>query len=1137
MGMVLRAHDPELGRTLAIKVLLEEHAADPEMASRFLEEARITSRLQHPGVVPIHDVGRFPDGRPFFTMKLVEGRTLAALLAARTSPAEGLQELLRAFEAVCQAIAYAHSRGVIHRDLKPANVMVGEFGEVQVMDWGVAKVIRPEELRDHAGDTSIKPPFAPSQMDQTLAGAVVGTPAYMAPEQARGEPLDERADVFGLGAILCELLTCQPPYGVVRGSSIFQLTQDRCLNDAQSRLNGCGADAELVTLARACLCESPGGRPANAGVVAGRLAAYRAGVQKRLRQAELERAAAEARSDEARAKAAAERRARRLGLGLTAAVVMVAALVTGAGWWRFAQQEAASERSAALLARSELLGGQAVGLSNDDAALERLREALALAEQAQVAAIQADEGSRARASATADRLTGEIRQLEEGRALAERLVEVRLKKEDDFNKSSADEAYRKAFLAHGLDLDQATLPSLASALRSYRPEVLVTAVAALDDLARDRRSAGKPDDMWHRPLKLAALVDQDPWRNRLRGLVLSRPPGGVLGLATLASPYAPAQGAMLTLAGLEAVARRLQLQALAAEAASHGPTSAQMLAAHLREEGMLESAIAVLRDAQHRHPGDVWLNYDLAVLLERTSPLEALRFYTAARAARPEVGHGLAHVLSRLGRVAEAVEMLREMTRLRPSVASHRICLGTALARLGRHDEARAEYEEARRLAPEMYQSHLGLGRLALARKAPREAIPLLERAVALTSDDPSPWNALGHAWQDLKQWRKAEESYRKALSLSSREIDSRFQLARVLESQGLRSAAIAEYRTILAFAPDAHEARANMGSALTETGRPAEGLLHLKKAAEGKPGDATIRKLYGQALARQGQRDEAITELRASLALDPGNAPVCNGLGGLLMEAGQPAEARGWFEKAVALDRNEPSFVYNLGNALSGLGQHAEAVACYDRALALDPTYAEALCNRGHSLRRLGRFAESAESLRLGHAEGKKRKSWPYPSAAWVEWAERLAFAEKRLPEIVSGGVASREERMAAADVCLTRGDHLSRARLIQLAHAEARPIASRPQAALAALAAASDPRLTPEASARWRGQAHAWLAAEARYLQRMAQQGDPSARAALSNLAESPVFRGVRAALEADSLPPHERKAWAALWRLITG
>ena len=141
MGVVIKGHDTDLGRDVALKVLHEELAGDPAIVARFVEEAQIGGQLQHPGIVPVYELGLMADERPFFTMKLVKGRTLSALLKQRRNLTQDRRHFLTIFEQVCQTIAYAHSRDVLHRDLKPSNVMVGAFGEVQVVDWGLAKVL------------------------------------------------------------------------------------------------------------------------------------------------------------------------------------------------------------------------------------------------------------------------------------------------------------------------------------------------------------------------------------------------------------------------------------------------------------------------------------------------------------------------------------------------------------------------------------------------------------------------------------------------------------------------------------------------------------------------------------------------------------------------------------------------------------------------------------------------------------------------------------------------------------------------------------------------------------------------------------------------------------------------------------
>jgi serine/threonine-protein kinase len=282
MGVVYRGRDPDLGGDLAVKVLRQDHASRPEMVRRFLAEAKLTAGLQHPGIAPVHAVGRVPDGRPYFTMKLIRGRTLAELLRERPDPADELPRWLMAFEQVCQAVAYAHSEGILHRDLKPVNVMVGAFGEVQVMDWGLAKALPRNGIAaasdTAAGDDGSTPPDA-GRLEVSQPGSVVGTFAYMPPEQANGQAVDERADVFGLGAILCEILTGLPPYVGLTAEAVRLQAMMGDLAGALGRLNHCGADPEQIALARSCLAREPEGRPRDGRAVAGAVAAYLAGMQ------------------------------------------------------------------------------------------------------------------------------------------------------------------------------------------------------------------------------------------------------------------------------------------------------------------------------------------------------------------------------------------------------------------------------------------------------------------------------------------------------------------------------------------------------------------------------------------------------------------------------------------------------------------------------------------------------------------------------------------------------------------------------------------------------------------------------------------------------------------------------------------
>jgi serine/threonine protein kinase len=255
-----------MGREVAIKVL------QPYVnQGLLLREVRITAQLSHPGIVPVFHVGQLPDGRGFFAMELIKGRTLEELLNGSGAPTTEHRRFLAVFEHVCQALAYAHARGVIHRNLKPSKVMVGAFGEVRLLGWGLARVTT---------ETGAAPEQAnPSVAETGLAAFqnVVGTPLYMPPEQARGEVADTRSDVFGLGGILCAILTGEPPF------TPHSTTRDLILRVARgdlaetfARLDACGADPELIALAKLCLSPNRADRPVDAAEVARAVAVYRA---------------------------------------------------------------------------------------------------------------------------------------------------------------------------------------------------------------------------------------------------------------------------------------------------------------------------------------------------------------------------------------------------------------------------------------------------------------------------------------------------------------------------------------------------------------------------------------------------------------------------------------------------------------------------------------------------------------------------------------------------------------------------------------------------------------------------------------------------------------------------------------------
>lgn len=296
MGRILIALDNAVGREVALKELLPgkgsagtlpTSSTTPELVERFLREAKITGQLEHPNIVPVYEIASREDGTVFYSMKLVRGKTMAHRLQAiqrdgsltdQQKLAQRLQ-LLDAFTDVCNAIAYAHSRGVIHRDLKPANIMLGDFGETLVLDWGLARVQGQEEKTVQRKGLA---EFSPSLLQddtsaRTLDGAVLGTPAYMPPEQARGEldKVDERSDVYALGAMLYEILSGRPPFEGTNAQTV--LARVLVLEPDPLKQTAPLAPPDLVSLADKAMARDRAQRLDSATAFAREVTAFRDG--------------------------------------------------------------------------------------------------------------------------------------------------------------------------------------------------------------------------------------------------------------------------------------------------------------------------------------------------------------------------------------------------------------------------------------------------------------------------------------------------------------------------------------------------------------------------------------------------------------------------------------------------------------------------------------------------------------------------------------------------------------------------------------------------------------------------------------------------------------------------------------------
>jgi serine/threonine-protein kinase len=1087
-GVVYRVSDPELNRPLAIKVLRSELRADPDAVRRLLEEAQVTGQLQHPGIVPVHAVGLLPDGRPYFAMKLVQGRTLASLLAQRPAPGHDLPRFLEIFHLVCQAVAYAHSRGVIHRDLKPANVMVGAFGEVQVMDWGLAKVLSaevpgraasPSEPGEGGGETgdSVHTVRTEAAGLSSTAGLVVGTFPYMAPEQAKGwvERLDRRADVFGLGAVLCETLTGQPPYTAVTRGKLQMMAETGDLADAFGRLDRSGADAELIALAKDCLAPDRERRPGDAGAVAGRLAAYLAGVQERLRRAELEQAAAEARAGEARATARAERRARRLTAGLAVALLAAVGLVMGGGLW-LQHQRAERQTEEARQAEALRRGVQA--------ALEqaiRLRQAGHFAESREVL-----QHARERLGTDGpDDLCRQVDQALADTGLAKRLDAARQRALTELGGGKVDFAgaakeYAAALKEAGLGREGEGAEVVAARVRASA--VWAEVVAALDDWASI--AGDGPRRAWL--LAVARAADPDPRRNRLRRPELWRDRAALARVARQA-PVAELSSQLVVALGRALFARS-------------------------------KDAIRLLREAQLQHPQDYWLTSGLALALHQAKKLdEAISFYRAALSLRPGPARhtSLGLTLYDAALVDLAIEQYDRALSLNPNYAPAHNNLAMALCAKDRLDQGIRHFKKAIRLDPTMAHYHFNLGKALETKGRTDEAVT----------------------------------QYREALSLDPKDVRALNNFGNTLQASGRLKEAIRNYRRAVAIDPDFASTYTNLGAALYRKGERAEAVKLFQKALDLGPTDDMAHNNLGKALHEQGRPDEAIKHFEKAIRLNPKNALPHFNLGLVLRKKGEWARALSEYRQALGLKKDYTDARLGLGNALYDMDRLDEAIRQYQKAIAIDPNLAPAHVLLGGALATVGRFAEACAATR--RCRDLLRPGDPLRARAedQLRLCQRWSLLEARLPAVFSGQYkpATAVEKVQFAWVCHATKHYAHAAELYTAAFAAnpKPPPHSQPahlykaacSAVLAAAGVGADaPRTGDQERLRLRQQALDWLRAGLTLWEKQARPGNARACAVVRDVLwawqNSPGLAGVRTKEGLAKLPDGERVAWEKFW-----
>ncbi len=861
VGVVMRSRDVDLGRDVAMKVLRDEFAENEDVLQRFIEEAQIGGQLQHPGIVPVYEMGLTKAGRPYFTMKLVKGETLAALLQERKSEPDardsrigGRLHLLHVFESVCETMAYAHSRGVVHRDLKPSNIMVGSFGQVLVVDWGLAKVKTRGGVADEREAKKSMQPLtviatvrSGSDSGGSMVGSVMGTPGYMPPEQARGdvENMNERSDVFALGAILCEILTGKPPYVGTDREMIIQAARAQ-LDGARERLHACGAEEALVSLADACLSPAPMSRPRDAGDVLAELAKHFASIETRAQLARRSATAAQIRAAEAR-------RGRRLTTSIAATVVGVVLVAGASGVWQLGERESRRATTRANVRAVMDEAEQVSGRAQIDDETQAWDEAELAARRAMRLAVAGEADDETRAAAAA--LHAKI---EESRAAARRAedsIEQRMRLIRRLNALRMDawtldprdaaERYAAAFGEYGVDPDALGRAEVISRIRDAGPQLSVRLATAMDAWAAARRRAGLSDGVYR---DIARSADDDPWRTGLRDAT------SIEDLRELAAAPDLAQ---------------LPLESLST------------LASSLAEAGDVDGAADVAATILVGHPGDLWAHSQYAIWLvsgRAARPEDAIEHSAVAVALRPDVAEAWANhawVLVSAGDYYDARAACAEAIRIDPENPLARALLGHADGLIGDRDTGVVHLEEAIVQKPELAIARSWLGRLLAkmgredaARAQFEEAVRLEPRSARALRDLARFLFETGRFGQGLRAWERS-------VAADPRYLPARLELAVALVQLGDWGGAEVHARKAVELSPSSPTHLANLALVLGMLGHREEELEIRRDLAQVSPGDALNQFLLSKVFGLLGRPDDSVSAVRRYRVLAQRNRNV----------------------------------------------------------------------------------------------------------------------------------------------------------------------------------------------------------------------------------------------------------------------
>jgi serine/threonine protein kinase/tetratricopeptide (TPR) repeat protein len=897
MGAVYMAEQSApVQRKVALKVI-KPGLDSRQVIARFEAERQALALMDHPNIARVLDAGATAPGRPYFVMELVKGVPITRYCDEHRLT---LQQRLELFVPVCQAVQHAHQKGVIHRDLKPSNVLVAEYDDrpvAKVIDFGVAKATGPK-LTERTLFTEF--------------GQVVGTLEYMSPEQAKLNALDidTRSDIYALGVLAYELLTGTTPFDARR---LRQAAFDEVLRIIREEEPPRPSTRLSTTEELPSIAANRGLEPKKlSGVVRGELDWMVMRCLEKDRNRRYETAGGLARDIERyladepvqacppSAGYRLRKFARRHRTGLAVAglvlgfVVLLGGGLGGAVWDRLARQAALE---------------QAVGKALDDGQAAYVDGKLPEARAAVQRAEQLLAGGRGSAG-----LRRRVDQWQADLEMVVRLEEIRLEraalKGDNFDWAGADRDYQDAFRGYGLELgalgpDEAARLIGDSAIKD-------NLVAALDDWGWVKRAARLLG--WEGLLAVVRRADPDPWRDRLRDAFQR-----------------------VDRKALEDLARGQEILA-------QPPRTVYLLGTWLRATGQVSQAVEVLRRAQRRHPGDFWINYELANGLCRLGPAqaaEAVAFARAALAQRPQnpVAHvTLGNALHGWGKLPEAAAEFREASRLKPDYAMAHYNLGNLLRDQRQYPEAEAAYREALRLRPDMVATHINLGVLLNSQQKYAEAEAEAQQAVRLGPNEPLAHYDLGNVLFAQNKVAEAKAEFQKAVWLGPDYAPSHWALGQLALVQKQLAEAEAEFREVVRLKPEDNAAYSNLCSLLDQQGKLLQSEAEFRTAFRLKPGDLFLRERLVRILRERGKAAEVEAILREAVRRKPADAATHAQLGDFLVQQKDLGEAESEYRQAIRLLPENASVRRSLAWVLERRGLRAEAVAAYKEAVRLKP-------------------------------------------------------------------------------------------------------------------------------------------------------------------------------------------------------